>query len=318
MSVRPVLRPLLGLVTLGRGRARRQARRRTVPERRWAAARGLLQMRVVTARSPIPVTTTDHRVPVAGGEILVRSYRPLASRGPGPAHLFLHGGSYWLSDVAAYDPICSWYAAEADCQVLSVDYRLAPEHPFPTGAEDAYAALLWVAAHAPDLEVDLDRLSVGGISAGGGLAAALTLMVRDRGGPASCFLILEIPALDATLSQPSVADYGHGYLLDRESMVEGYGFYLPDPALAAHPYASPLLAEDLTGLPPTYVLTAECDPLRDEGEAYARRLVDAGVQVQTYRAEGHVHGSVYATRVLPSARRAVAATTAALRTALHP
>ena len=222
-----------------------------------------------------------------------------------------------MSSAADYDPICLRYAGGADCQVISVDYRLAPEHPFPTGAEDGYAALLWVAAHAEELEVQLDRLSVGGISAGGGLAAALTLMTRDRGGPRLCFLAVDIPALDATMSQPSVQEFGEGYVLTRESLVEAYGFYLPDPALARHPYASPLLAEDLSGLPPAFVLTCECDPLRDEGEAYARRLREAGVPVTTYRAAGHVHSSTYLTRLLPSARRAVAATTDALRAALH-
>lgn len=311
-----MLRPLLALSNAAERRRPVGAERVSVAERRRAAATGPLQMATVTSRRR-RVVRTDHRVPVDGGEIELRCYRPVGRSGRLPTHLFLHGGSYWLSSAADYDPICTAYAQDADCQVLSVDYRLAPEHPFPTGLEDGYTALLWVAAHAERLGVDLDRLSVGGISAGGGLATALTLMVRDRGGPRLCFLAVDIPALDATLSQPSVEEFAEGYLLTRPSLVEAYGFYLTDPALARHPYVSPLLAEDLTGLPPAFVLTCECDPLRDEGEAYARRLREAGVAVQTYRAAGHVHGSIYLTRLLPSARRAVAATTGALRTALH-
>ncbi|WP_375424603.1 alpha/beta hydrolase [uncultured Friedmanniella sp.] len=315
MGVRPVLRPLLALANAAARRA--GPPQGTVAERRAAAARGPLQMRVVTARGRTRVVAEDHRVSVEGGQIGVRRYRPAGRSGPLPTHLFLHGGSYWLSDVDDYDPICRSYAGGADCQVVSVDYRLAPEHPFPTGVEDAYAVLLWVAANAGDLDVDLARLSVGGISAGGGLAAALTLMSRDRGGPALCFLAVDIPSFDLTLSQPSIAEFGEGYLLTRASLMEACDFYLPDPELARHPYASPLLAEDLSGLPPAHVLTCECDPLRDEGEAYAARLREAGVAVSTYRAAGHVHGSIYTTRFLPSARAAVAATTTALRTALH-
>lgn len=317
MGVRPVLRPLLALVNAAERRQPPGPAQGSVAERRRAAARGPQQMRVVTARGRTPVVTDDHRVPVEGGEIGVRRYRPAGRSGPLPTHLFLHGGSYWLSSVDDYDPICFTYAGGADCQVVSVDYRLAPEHPFPTGVEDSYAALLWLVAHAAVLDVDLDRLSVGGISAGGGLAAALTLMARDRSGPSLCFLAVDIPSLDLTLSQPSIEEFGEGHLLTRASLVEAVGFYLPEPELARHPYASPLLAEDLRGLPPASVLTCECDPLRDEGEAYARRLREAGVAVSTYRAAGHVHGSIYMTRLLPSARAAVAATTGALRTALH-
>ncbi len=308
---------MLALVNAAAARSPSGEARGTVAERRHALAGGLQQMRLVTSRGRTPVVTDDHQVPVEGGEIGVRRYRPAGRTGPLPTYLFLHGGSYWLGSVAEYDPICRAYAAGADCQVVSVDYRLAPEHPFPTGVEDCYAALLWLTGHAAALEVDLDRLAVGGISAGGGLAAALTLMARDRGGPALCFLALDIPSLDLTLSQPSISEFGEGHLLTRRSLVEAVGFYLPDPDLARHPYASPLLAEDLTGLPPTFVLTSECDPLRDEGEAYARRLVEAGVAVSTYRAAGHVHGSIYMTRFLPSARAAVGATTGALSAALH-
>lgn len=317
MSVRPVLRPLLALANAAERRHPDGPERGSVAERRRRSAASPGQMATVTARGRTPVVTTEHRVSVAGGEIGVRRYRPAGRTGPLPTHLFLHGGSFWLSSAAAYDPICSTYAGDADCQVFSVDYRLAPEHPFPTAAEDGYAALLWLAAHADELGVDLDRLSVGGISAGGGLAATLTLMVRDRGGPRICFLAVDIPALDATMSQPSIEEFAEGYRLTRKSLVEAYAFYLPDPALARHPYASPLLAEDLSGLPPAFVLTCECDPLRDEGEAYARRLREAGVAVSTYRAAGHIHSSTYLTRLLPSARRAVAATTQALRKALH-
>ncbi|MET1007281.1 MAG: alpha/beta hydrolase, partial [Propionibacteriaceae bacterium] len=232
-----------------------------------------------------------------------------------PVHLFLHGGSFWLGSVAEYEPLCRWYAATVGCVVVSVEYRLAPEFPYPTAVEDCYAALCWVAEHAEELEIDGDRVSVGGVSAGGNLAAVVSLLARDRGGPPIVLQVLEIPVTDLTMSQPSVDEFAEGHFLTKASLQEAYGFYLSDPRSASDPYASPLLAADLAGLPPAFVLTCECDPLRDEGEAYARRLSEAGGTVQGYRVPGHVHGSLYLTRFLPSARRAVASTCAALTSA---
>jgi acetyl esterase len=324
MPVRASLRAPLALSTaLDRRRASGDPRHgvssASVAERRAESARNPLQMTNVMSRVREPMRTEDHRVPVDGGEISVRSYRPASQVGPSagrlPVHLFMHGGSFWLGSVAEYEPLCRWYAATVGCVVVSVEYRLAPEFRYPTALEDCYAALCWVADHADALEIDVDRLSVGGVSAGGNLAAAVSLLARDRSGPRIVLQVLEIPATDLTMSQPSVEEFAEGYFLTKASLQESYGFYLPDPAMAVEAYASPLLAADLSGLPPAYVLTCECDPLRDEGEAYARRLSEAGSSVDGHRVPGHVHGSLYATRFLPSARRAVESTGAALTNA---
>ena len=305
-------RPLLALrLLLAVGNTVRRltpARSPTVAQRRVAAARSLLGMPTVTRRGRGRLRVCDHRIAEGVG---VRRYRPVGVDGPLPTHVLIHGGCYWAGSVDAYDPICRWYAGELGAQVFSVDYRLAPEHPFPAGVEDCYAALAWVADRSAELGVDPNRLSIGGISAGGGLAAAVALVARDRRGPALCAQVLEIPMLDPSRSQPSVTEFGQGYGLTSADLAEGWGFYLPDGA-GADPYASPLGASDLSGLPPAIVLTDGSDPLRDEGEAYAARLAAAGVSVQTYRARGHVHASHYLTRLLPSARRAVSWTTDAL------
>ena len=312
---RPALRVMLGLAgltaRLGRVEAHRGLDSKTVEQRRADLAGGPLSMAVLTRPGRRPLLVDDHPVPVPGGQLNVRRYRPRDRVGPLPTHLFVHGGCYWLGDVDGYDPLCRWYASEVDAQVVSVGYRRAPEHPYPVPLEDSYAALIWLAEHARGLGVDLGRVSVGGVSAGGGLAAAVALLARDRSGPALCLQVLEIPMLDPSMSSASLATYADGYNLTRAEIAEGWAHYLPDPTRAAEPYADPLRA-DLAGLPPAFVLTAGCDPLRDEGEAYADRLVAAGVAVQRHRAPGHVHGSVYLTRLLPSARRTVDLTTAAL------
>jgi acetyl esterase len=191
-------------------------------------------------------------------------------------------------------------------------YRLAPEHPWPAAPDDAYAVLTWLAATADELSVDGTRLSIGGVSAGGCIAASTALLARDRGGPPLVFQMLEIPIVDLTGSHPSVEKYGGGYLLTKRDMDEGFASYVPDPAQRRA--ASPLFAADLAGLPPALVLTAEYDPLRDEGEAYAQRLRAAGVPAETVRARNHVHSSTYST--LRSARRYRDRTAAALSRAL--
>jgi len=247
----------------------------------------------------LPVASiVDHRVQVRDGVIRARVYRPHGD-GPLPAHLYLHGGGFWLGTLEQSDTPCCLIAAGAGCTVVSVGYRLAPEHRFPTQPEDCFDALQWLVANATELGVDAERISVGGPSAGGNLAAVLALLARDRGGPALVFQVLEVPVVDLTMSFPSIRENGEGYLLTEQAMRQYRLYYLRDMSDARHPYASPIFADDLTNLPPAFVITAEHDPLRDEGEAYARRLLDAGVPTALHRWPGQVHGSQLLAAVLP-------------------
>jgi acetyl esterase len=244
----------------------------------------------------------DEVIPVTDppGEIAVRIYRP--SPASGGALMMYHGGGWCMGSYVDSDRRCRAIAAGAGAMVLSVDYRLAPEFPFPTPAEDAYQALLWTANQADRLGFDAARLGVAGESAGGNLAAAVCLLARERGGPALRLQVLEIPGLDLTLSSPSVATYGEGYILPRKELRFAVETYLGghDPA---DQIASPLCATDLTGLPPAVILTAECDTVADDGRRYAQRLTDAGVPVTFREFEGHVHGSHILTKLMPSARQ---------------
>ena len=231
----------------------------------------------------------DHRVPVDGGEITVRAYTPVGA-GPFPALVFFHGGGWVIGDLETHDGICRSLANAAGAVVASVDYRLAPEHKYPAAAEDSYAATRWVAAEARRLNVDPRRIAVGGDSAGGNLAAVVSLMARDRGGPALAFQLLVYPVTEHAFATASYKENAEGYLLTRASMEWFWNHYLRSAADGRQPYASPLLAASLERLPPALVMTAEFDPLRDEGEAYADRLRQAGVPVTVTRYKGLVHG----------------------------
>jgi acetyl esterase len=245
----------------------------------------------------------DVALAVHGGTIGLRIYRP-AGPGPFPAHLYLHGGGWVVGDVQhdLVDIQGRERAAGASCVVVAVDYRKAPEHRFPTGLGDCYAALTWLHEHADEIGVRRDLITVGGHSAGGNLSAALALKVRDEGGPSIALQLLEVPALDLTLSLPSHETYGCGYGLDLADVKTLVELYLRSPEDAADPYASPLLAPDLSGLPPAHIMSAEYDMLRDDGERYAERLRQAGVPVTFSLQAGHVHGSSAFTNVMASAR----------------
>lgn len=248
-----------------------------------------------------PPAEVEHLVvPVEGGRILVRLYRP-AVTGVLPLHVFLHGGGWCVGTLDERDDRCREIAHGARCVVASVDYRMAPEHRFPGPVEDCYAALCHLVERAPELGVDPQRVSVGGESAGANLATVVALAARDRSGPSLVFQWLDVPATDLTMSQPSVREFGEGYLLTRADMEAYIENYLQghDPE---DPMASPLFAPDVSGLPPAVVMTAGLDPLRDEGEAYAERLREAGVEVETHRLDGLVHASFAFTRLLPEAR----------------
>jgi acetyl esterase len=257
------------------------------------------------------VPTRDVMVPVHGGAIRVRLYEP-ASSGALPLHVFLHGGGWCVGDLDQRDPRCRAIAAGAGCVVASVDYRLAPENAFPVPLEDCYAALRWLVHEADRLGVDATRVSIGGESAGANLAAAVALLSRDRGGPPLVFQWLDVPATDLTLSQPSVDRLGTGYGLTKASMEAYTAAYLRE-VEPTEPYASPLYYDDLAGLPPALVMTAEYDPLRDDGISYVRRLREAGVAVEHHDLDGLTHAAMAFTRLLPTARRYEEAAVAALR-----
>jgi len=265
---------------------------------------------------PVAIAAVEERsLPGPLGPIPVRIYRPIQGARL-PALVYFHGGGWVLGGLDTHDGICRALAQGAGCVVVSVDYRLAPEHKFPAAAEDAYAAARWVAANAATLDVDAARIAVGGDSAGGNLAAVVSLMARDRGGPGLCYQLLIYPVTDAPRDNASYRENATGYLLTRDAMQWFWQHYARGEADRRNPYAAPLQAQDLRGLPPALVLTAEYDPLRDEGEAYAARLRDAGVSVELVRYDGMIHSFLQMTGVLDQAKRAVHRVTDALRAAL--
>lgn len=237
------------------------------------------------------VSTRDAVVPAEGKGVTVRVYRPHGTTGALPVLVWFHGGGFVLGDLTQADADCRTLCDMARCAVLSVDYPLAPEHPFPAAPECAFAVTRWIAEHPEVFEVDPTRLAVGGDSAGGNLAAAACLLARDRGGPAICHQLLVYPVAD--LSRFDTASYREnatGYFLTRTGMMWFRDQYVPSPERARDPLASPLLTEDARGLPPAHILTAEFDPLRDEAEAWAARLSRAHVEVVCTRYDGAIHG----------------------------
>ena len=266
---------------------------------------------------PEPVARVENRrIPGPAGELPVRVYTP-EGKGPFPVLVFFHGGGWVLCGLDSHDGPCRALANAVPCLVVSVDYRLAPEHKFPAGADDAYAATRWVAEHAAELGGDAKHIAVGGDSAGGNLAAVVALMARDRGGPRLAHQLLVYPATDAGLDTASYVENGEGYFLTGEMMRWFWNHYLRSHADVENPYASPLRAPRVGGLPPALVITAEYDPLRDEGEAYAARLREAGVPVRTTRYAGMIHGFFGMGAVFPQARTAINEAAAALGAAFR-
>ncbi len=243
----------------------------------------------------------DRSIPGPAGPVPVRVYRP-AGAGPAPLVTYFHGGGWVIGDIDTHDGSCRILSRRTGAVVVSVDYRLAPEHRFPAALDDCAAATAWVAAHGGELGGDPDRLGVAGDSAGGNLAAGVTLRARHRGGPAICAQALVYPAVDFTTVRPSSVTNGEGYLLTAAAISWFAAQYLGDHD-RADPEASPLLA-DLTGLPPAVVATAEFDPLRDEGHAYAEALGDAGVPVRLLEFPGLVHGFMGLGALSPASARA--------------
>lgn len=248
-------------------------------------------------------------------EIGLRLYRPEGAQ-PLPALVYFHGGGWVIGSLETHDHLCRALANAAGCAVISVAYRLAPEHPYPAAPDDCEAAVQAVVDNASGLGIDPKRVAVGGDSAGGNLAAVVARRCRDRGGPALAAQVLIYPVTDADLDRPSYRENGEGYLLTRSSMEWFWNHYLQgDGARAREPDAAPLQEPDLAGLAPALVITAEFDPLRDEGEAYAERLRRAGVPTRCSRYDGAIHDFVRASFLFDQGKQAVSEIAATLRSA---
>jgi acetyl esterase len=284
-----------------------------------AEARAMAKEMPAAVDEPEPVALVDDRVvPGPQGDIPVRVYRPQPLGGdPLPVVVYFHGGGWVICDLDTHDGTCRAMANGVGAVVVSIDYRLAPEHKFPAAAEDAYAATKWVSDHADELGADPERLAVAGDSAGGNLAAVVPLMARDRGGPPIRFQLLIYPVTDYSFDTLSYRDNAEGYFLHRVHMEWYWQQYIASEEEGANPYASPLRVEDPTGLPAGMVITAEFDPLRDEGEAYGRKLVGAGVPFDARRYDGMFHGFFSMGAFLDGAKQATDDAHAALRAGLH-
>jgi acetyl esterase/lipase len=274
------------------------------------AARAGFEALLAAMRGEIPDVDTlsieDRPVPGWEGDpdVSVRLYRPKGAAGPVPGILLIHGGGFIIGSVEAEHAGAAMTAIATGAVVASVEYRLAPEHPYPAGLHDCYSALKYVAEHGGELGIDPARIALSGASAGGGLAAGTALLARDLGGPPICFQMLHIPELDDRLETPSMRRFVDSPVWNQPLAVQSWHAYLGDLADAddVPSYAAPARAGDLTGLPPAYISTAENDPLRDEGMTYAMRLLQAGVSVELHQFPGTFHGSALVTTAAVSKR----------------
>ncbi|MFZ5914385.1 MAG: alpha/beta hydrolase [Pseudomonadota bacterium] len=265
-----------------------------------------------------PIGKVENRkIPGPAGEIPVRIYTPVAAgTEPLPCLVYYHGGGWVIGDLETHEGACRMLANDSGCRVISVDYRLAPEHVFPAAPEDCFAALKWVAANAQPLGVDPKRIAVGGDSAGGNLSAVVCQMAREAGGPSVAFQLLIYPATDMALGTGSKKENATGYFLEERTMHYFYDLYVPKGTDENDPRLSPLRAKNFAGLPPAYVITAQYDVLRDEGRLYAEKLKEAGVKVTHVNYDTLIHGFFTMAGVIPAARPAIADAAKAVKAAL--
>jgi acetyl esterase len=267
-------------------------------------ARSAFAELVALQGAPEDVARVDDReVAGAAGGIPIRIYQPTAAKTPGAVFYYIHGGGWVIMDLDSHDPICRAFANSLGCPVVAVNYRRAPEARFPAAVEDSYAVLRWIADG--ELGSESTRIAVGGDSAGGNLAAAMTLLSRQRGGPVLAAQVLHCPVTHHSFDTESYRKNAEGFFLTRELMEWFWGHYLGSESDGANPLASPLREEDLTGLPPALVQTAEYDPLRDEGAAYAGRLAQAGVETTYTMIPSVVHDPWLMMGAVPRGRASV-------------
>jgi acetyl esterase len=281
-------------------------------------ARAVMASLLVPPESRPAVHAVDDRV-VAGpdGDVAVRVYRPSDATDL-PVLCWFHGGGWVLGSLETHDTLLRQLTADVGCLAVSVDYRLAPEHPFPAGLDDALAVTRWLQANARELGGDPSRLAIGGDSAGGNLAAVVALLLRDAGDPSPRLVLLVYPVTDHEFESPSMREDSTGGFLETHEMRWFFRHYVRDAAEAAQWQVSPMRAPDLSGLPPTLVITAEHDPLRDQGEAYARRLAACGVDARCVRGDGLFHGFFGLHALLDPARVVWDDAVSTLRGALDP
>ena len=277
------------------------------------------QARANAAARPRPagpeVAAVENRsIPGPDGDVPVRIYTPEGD-GPFPILVWYHGGGWVVGDLESADSTSRHLCKGAGCVVVSVDYRLSPETKFPGPAEDCYAATVWAADNAASIGGDASRLAVGGDSAGGNLAAGVSLMAADRNGPAIVHQLLVYPVTDRNYQTASYVNNATGYMLARDAMQFYWDAYLDNEADADNPYAAPMQADSLVGQPSALVITAEYDPLRDEGEAYGRRLQEAGVDTKISRYDGMIHGFFGMVGIMDKSGQVMEEATTALRVA---
>ena len=265
----------------------------------------------------VPIGKVENKtVPGAAGPIPIRIYTPMGGGTIQPAIVFFHGGGWVIGSLETHDALCRQLANEFSCKVVSVDYRLAPEHKAPAAFDDAFAVAQWVEKNASSLEIDANRLAVAGDSAGGNLAAAVAIAAKHKGVPKISFQLLIYPTLQMRPNTQSMKEFAEGYFLEKKSMDWFYDQYLTADADINDPRYSPLAVSDLAGLPRAYIVTAGFDPLKDEGKAFADKLNRAGVAAVYVNYDGMIHGFFNMSAALPSAKTAIAAAASAVKEAL--